>query len=138
MTLSKTTELGTISVSDIIFAQIIEKSLKIPECRDKVWAATKKGRQIGNEQKLNISDLAHEIDVEPSADGDSIELTFHVIIRFGAGIKLITDILTEYISETVLQKLGKKPDLIRIRIVGVKSRNIAKRNLEVVKRYGTL
>lgn len=138
MTLSKTTELGTITVSDIIFAQMIDRSLKLPDCRDKIWPATKKGRQIGNEQKVNVSELAHEIEIEPSFDGENVEITFYVIIKFGAGIKMITDTISEFIAETALQKLGRKPDVIRIRIVGIKSRNIAKRNLEVVKRYETL
>ena len=138
MTISKTTELGTINVSDLIFAQIIERSLRQTGCRDKVWPATKKGRQIGNDAKVSAADIAREIEVEASSDGSNFELTFNVIIKFGAGIRKITDLLTDYISETVLNKHGRKPDLIRIRIVGVRSKNIAKRNLEVVKRYETL
>ena len=125
MTISKTTELGTITVSDLIFAQIIDKSLRQAECRDKVWPASIKGRQIGNNQKYSLSDLAHEIEVEPNSDETNFELSFNIIIKFGAGIKKITDLLTENIAEAVEQKNGKKPDLIRIRIVGVKSKNIA-------------
>ena len=48
MTLSRETELGTISVSNILFAQIIADSFQQASCRNKVWPSTKKGRQIGN------------------------------------------------------------------------------------------
>ena len=135
MTISRTTELGKITVSDLIFAQIIEKSFKLSECRDKVWPANLKGKQIGNEQKFNLSDFAHEIEVESSSDEINFSLTFNVIIRFGASIKQITNAMSDYISDTILQKQGKRPEMIKIRVVGVKSKQIGKRNVEVVHRY---
>lgn len=137
MTISRTTDLGKITVSDLIFAQIIEKSFKLPECKDRVWPATLKGRQIGNEQKFSLSDFSHEIEVETSADGNNFSLTFNVIIRFGSSIKLITGAMSECIADTVQMRQGKKPEMIKIRVVGVKSKQIAKRNVEVVHRYET-
>ncbi len=136
MTISKTTELGTITVSNLIFAQIIEKSFQQKHCRGRVWPATSKGRQIGNEQKFSLSDFAHEINVEPSENGDGFELEFSIIIRFGTSIKLVTGIISDYIAETIEKKQGRKPDRIIIKIAGMKSRQIAKRNLEVIKEYG--
>lgn len=137
MTISRTTELGKITISDLIFAQIIEKSFKLDDCKDKVWPATLKGRQIGNEQKFNLSDFSHEIEVESSADGGNFILTFNVIIRFGSSIKLITNAMSDYIAETVLHRHGKRPEMIKIRVVGVKSKQTAKRNVEVIRRYET-
>ena len=136
MTLSKETELGTISVSNVLFAQIIADSFQRADCRDRVWPATKRGRQIGSDAKFSVSDFAGAIEVEPSFDGGSVDIEFSVIVKFGTSIRKLTDVISDYIADTIYEKQGKKPNQIKIRIVGVKSRQMARRNLEVIKRYG--
>lgn len=137
MTISKTTELGKITISNLFFAQIIEKSFQEKHCKGRVWPATSKGRQIGNNQKFSLSDFAHEIEVESTADGKNLDIEFSIIIRFGTSIKLVTGIISDYIAKTIEEKQGYKPNQIKIKIVGMKSKQIAKRKLEVIKQYGT-
>lgn len=136
MTLSRETELGTISVSDVLFAQIIAESFELEPCRDRVWPATRKGRQIGNDQKFSIGEFASHIEVESSFDGESVDLEFSVIVKFGTSIRALTDAMADYIAEEIERKSGKKPCQITVRISGVKSRQTARRSLEVIKRYG--
>lgn len=62
MLLEKNNELGKISISNNVFAQIIKDSLEL--CRGRVWPATKKGKQIGNEWKFNLSDFASTVEVK--------------------------------------------------------------------------
>ena len=102
-----------------------------------MWPSTKKGRQIGSDAKFSISDFAGNIEVEPSFDGDSVDIEFSVIVKFGTSIRKLTDAVADYIADTIYQKQKKKPNQIKIRIAGVKSRQVARRNLEVIKRYGT-
>lgn len=135
MTISKDTELGEIAVSDIMFAQVISECFKSETCLGRVFPATKKGRQIGSDQKYSISEFASHIETEKSFDGESVDLTFSVIVKFGTSIRSLTDVLGDDIAEKIQQKLGQKPRQITIRITGVKSRQIARRNLEVIKRY---
>ena len=135
MTLSRETELGTITISNLLFAQIIADSFKIESCLGKVWPSTKKGRQIGSDTKYNISEFANNIEVERSLYGESVDIEFNIIVKFGTSIRNITDDISDYIADVIYQKQGKKPNQIRIRIAGVKSRQMARRNLEVVKRY---
>ncbi len=135
MTLSRENELGTISVSNIFFAQIIADSFNQESCANKVWPATKKGRQIGSDAKFSISDFAGAIEIEPSLNGDNVDIEFSIIVKFGTSIRSLTDVLSDYIADTILQKQNKRPNQIKIRITGVKSRQIARRNLEVIKRY---
>ena len=97
--------------------------------------ATKKGRQIGSDAKFSISDFAGAIEIEPSLNGDNVDIEFSVIMKFGTSIRSLTDALSDYIADTILQKQNKRPNQIKIRITGVKSRQIARRNLEVIKRY---
>lgn len=135
MTLSKKTELGTISVSHLFFAQIIADSLQQESCAGKVWPATKRGRQIGNGQKINAGDLAGHIEVNAGEDGEGIDLEFSVITRFGASIQKLTDSLADDIADSLREKQGTPPRQIKIRITGVKSRQTARRELEVIKNY---
>lgn len=137
MTLSKETKLGTITVSNVLFAQVIAESFVAESLKDKVWPATKKGRQIGNDAKFSLSEFAGHIDVCASEDGNSIDLEFSIIIKFGTSIRNLTDTMADYIADTIYEKQGKKPHQIKIKVAGVKSKQIARRNLEVVKRYGT-
>ena len=47
MALTRETNLGTISVANLFFAQMIADSFKLENCKGRVWPATKKGKQIG-------------------------------------------------------------------------------------------
>lgn len=135
MTISKDTGLGEIAVSDILFAQVISECFKSETCQGRVFPATRKGRQIGSNQRYSLSEFAGHIETEKSADGESVDLTFSIIVKFGTSIRSLTDVLGDDIAESLEKRLGQKPRQITIRITGVKSRQIARRNLEVIKRY---
>lgn len=135
MTLSKETKLGTISVSDVLFAQIIGECFTREYCKDRVWPATKRGRQIGSDAKFNVAEFANHIEVCHSTDEIHLNLEFSVIVKFGTSIRKICDRMADTIADEIKQKTGKKPFQIKIRIAGVKSKQIAKRNLEVIKEY---
>ncbi len=135
MTISRETDLGTISVSNAIFAQIILDAFEQESCRGKVWPATKRGRQIGGDQLPSAADYGGYIEAEHSFDGTTIDLEFSIIIRFGTSIRRITDAIGDYIAGVIYEKHGKYPGQIRIRIAGVRSRQVARRNLEVIKNY---
>ena len=137
MTLSRETELGTISVSNIIFAQLIAEAFNKDACKGRIWPATRRGRQIGSDQKFSISDFASCIEVEYSDDGENIDIVFSVIVRFGTSIRSLTNALADYVADAICQRQGRKPNQIRIRITGVRSRQVARRNLEVVKSYAS-
>ena len=135
MALKRETDLGTISVSNLFFAQIIAGSFKLDECKGKVWPATRKGRQIGSPAKFNLSEFANAIEVEESEHQGRMNIECSIIVKFGTSISSICDIIADYTAEMVEQKHGGKPYQITIHVAGVKSKQIAKRNLEVVKTY---
>ena len=137
MILTRETELGTISVSNLLFAQIIADSFKLEGCRGKIWPATKKGKQIGSDMKFNLSEFANAVEIEESLDDGRIDLEFYVIVKFGTSISSLCESIADVIAASIEQKHGSKPRQIKIRVTGVKSKQIAKRNVEVVKRYGT-
>lgn len=135
MTIARETDLGKISISNAIFAQIIMDAMEQESCRGKVWPSTKRGRQLGGEQMPDAADYGSHIEAERSLDGESIDLEFSIIIRFGTSIRRVTDALGGFIAQAIYEKQGRYPHQVKIRIAGVRSRQIARRNLEVIKNY---
>ena len=54
MTLSKNTELGQITVSDQIFADMLIDAAKSVECEGKVWPSTKRGKVIPENGRSDV------------------------------------------------------------------------------------
>jgi len=136
MTLARETNLGTISVSNLLFAQIIAESFKLEPCKGKVWPSSKKGRQIGSNMKFHLSEFANAIEVDENPDNGRLDIEFSIIVKFGTSIRSLCEVITDHIAQIVEEKQGYKPNQIKVRIAGVKSKQVAKRNLEVIKRYG--
>ena len=135
MALTRENDLGTISVSNLFFAQMIAGSFKTDVCKGKVWPSTKKGRQIGSPAKFNLSEFANAITVEPSGHPGRVNIECSVIVKFGTSISAICEAIADYTAETIEKKQIGKLYKITIHVAGVKSKQIAKRNLEVTKTY---
>ena len=135
MALTRDTELGTISVANLFFAQIIADSFKLEDCKGKVWPATRKGRQIGSPAKFNLSEFANAIEVHESEHAGRVDVEFNLIVKFGTSISSICERIADHTADLIEKRHGNRPHQIKIRVVGVKSKQIAKRNLEVVKTY---
>lgn len=134
MTLARNTELGSITISNTIFAQIIFDGMTLPQCNNMIWPATKRGRQIAIGSRFNDTDFAMNIDSDYDDNGNMV-IEFNVIVRFGISIKRITKHLADYVADEIEYDSGKKPSVIIINIAGVRSRHKAKRNTKVVYRY---
>jgi len=135
MALTRETNLGTISVANLFFAQMIADSFKLENCKGRVWPATKKGKQIGSTAKFNLSEFASAIEIEESEYVGRMNIECSVIVKFGSSISSICETIADHTAAMVEKKYGGKPYKITIHITGVKSKQIAKRNLEVVKTY---
>ena len=135
MALTRETDLGTISVANLFFAQIIAGSFKLDACKGKVWPATRKGRQIGSPAKFNLSEFANAIEVEESEHPGRMNIDCSIIVKFGASISAVCETIADYTAEMVEKKHGGRPYKITIHVAGVKSKQIAKRTLEVTKTY---
>lgn len=135
MALTRETDLGTISIANLFFAQVIAASFKLDACKGRVWPATKKGRQIGSPAKLNLSEFANAIEVEESEQQGRMNIYCSIIVKFGTSISTVCEEIADYTAEMIEKKHGGRPYKITIHVAGVKSKQIARRNLEVVKTY---
>lgn len=135
MIVSKETELGKISVSSVFYAEIIKNCFLNENCINKIWPSSAKGKQIGSDSKINVNDIASHVHFQTSENGDIIGIELCVIVKFGTSIKKITQALSDLIANDICEFNGKKPETIHITINGVKSKALAKRNMEVTFEY---
>lgn len=136
MSLSKKTDLGEIKISDEIIAEIISDAISHPDLASNIWPATERGRQIGLLPKIVDAEFASNIETSYTED-EKVNLEFSVIVRFGVSISKVTKELSDRIVEKMDYILGITPDEITINIAGVRSKQIARRNIKAVYRYGT-
>lgn len=134
MRMEKRNGLGVIHVPNTLIARIIYRAMKIPECDEKIWPATPRGRQIGIVPGFNDSEFAMYISSKVD-DEDGMYVEFSVIIRFGTSIRLLTKKLADNIAENMMDSFECGHLEMTINIAGVKSKRKAKRNIKVVHRY---
>lgn len=132
MSLERSTQYGNIKLNDTIFARAVLSA--VVRTGGKVICASEKGKVLGGiDQKVSPGELASNIIVRETADG--YYLKFFVIMTFGASIKenctAVLDNLEKQMKTLVPDKGGK----IVIKIVGVKSKKIAERDIEIVREY---
>lgn len=135
MTIARENQYGKITVSDLLYAEILKDCFQKDECKGKLWPSSQKGRQIGNDSKINVHELASSLILESDENGNNINIEIFVIIKFGVSIKQITTAIADSFAEGIYQFHNVKPKCIKVNITGVKSKAIAKRNLEVIKEY---
>ena len=134
MRMEKRNELGMLYVPNTLISRIIYGGMKLPECAEKIWPATPRGRQIGIVPGLNDNEFAMYISAVMNDIGE-IRLEFSVIVRFGTSIKLMTKVLSDYVADNIMDDFECERLEITINIAGVKSRRKAKRNIKVIHRY---
>ena len=79
-------------------------------------------------------ELADNLIIREEADG-SLFLQWYVIMSFGASIHRATKLMLDYAEKELKSMFPNQPGRIIIRIVGVKSRLIAVRDLEVERKW---
>ena len=117
MPLIKETDYGKITISDELFKDVIESSFDIPECKGKIWLASK-----------------HGIEAEHNDDG-KIDMKFSVVVKFGEPIKRLCAAAADDVARRINLRSGQMPASIKVNVIGVKSKNIVKRSMEVVCEY---
>lgn len=132
MALERENSIGSIKLDDYIFAQLIRTAVHRTD--GKALFASEKGKLLGG-QGLNpsIGDVASSIKVTETEG--HYELEFYIIMSFGASISQTTADILDYIEYELAGLLPDKGGKITLRIVGVKSKKIAQRDLTVEREF---
>ncbi len=124
--------LGTIRIEQKIFAQIVINAFV--KAKTKSYLATPKLKLLGNyEKKINPNELSQNMLVE--MDEDWLYVEFYLVTEFGTSIKETTDAIINDVYKSLQKMFPKLSVKVVIRVVGVKSKNIAPRDIEIVKSY---
>ena len=131
MSLRRTTNLGTIIINtSIISKEVIKVSTKVNES---IFFATEKGKLLGSPKKVGSSELSANILVDEKEG--RFNLTLYIIMNFGSSIKKVTESILDDLEESLKLMFPSQPGKITIKIVGVKSKKIAARDIEVIREY---
>ena len=131
MALTKKTSLGTITINPSVIAREVREAAT--PVKEKMFFATDKGKLVAPPMKISSADLSSNMIVEET--GDSINVTVHIIMSFGSSIKTVTETIFNGIENSMRTLFPQKCGNIKIKIVGVKSKKIAPRDIEVVRKY---
>ena len=134
MALIKNTELGGISVSDDILLDVLEKATTTGALKDLVWLSTSRGKVQSTMRLVSDQDIINSIFITYDEKGGAT-LRFCVVVKFGVSIRTVTKELADEIAAMTKELTGIYPREITILIAGVRSKNIARRNLKVVYTY---
>ena len=132
MSLERSTQYGKIKLNDTIFAKAVLSA--VAKTGGKVLCASERGKILGGiDQKVSTGELTSNIFIRETAE--SYYLKFFVIMSFGASIKENCTVVLDSLEKQMKTMLPDKQGQIVLKIVGVKSKKIAERNIEIVREY---
>ena len=132
MSLERSTQYGKIKINDTIFAKAVLSA--VAKTGGKVLCASERGKILGGiDQKVSTGELTSNIFIRETAE--SYYLKFFVIMTFGASIKENCTAVLDNLEKQMKTMLPDKQGQIVLKIVGVKSKKIAERNIEIVREY---
>ena len=132
MSLERSTQYGKIKINDTIFAKAVLSA--VAKTGGKVLCASERGKILGGiDQKVSTGELTSNIFIRETAEGYCLK--FFVIMSFGASIKENCTAVLDSLEKQMKTMLPDKQGQIVLKIVGVKSKKIAERNIEIVREY---
>lgn len=131
--MERTNEIGTIKINKSVFGKLVIDAVMATE--GKAFIASSKAKIIAalGGGRPSIGEVTDNIRTTFSEDG--VVLEFDIIMSFGASIQKNTDLMLNALEEALKSMFPDQPGVVRIKIVGVKSRKIALRDIEVERRW---
>ena len=132
MSFEKKNNLGTISVSELIFASLVMSGAAYAS--GKVFLASESGKILGGiSKKVSAAELASNMKIVE--EENKFYLTFYVVLNFGDSISVISQEVLDFIEKEMRELFPKNSYKITFTLVGIRSKNIAERHMEIVREY---
>lgn len=131
MSLNRRTSLGTVTVNDNVIAKIILRAVEKSD--GKLLLSSERGRILGVASRVGVGDILGNFQIQEKEN--KYFLKFSGIIRFGSSIKNVTENVLDLVQEEMQQFFPTQGGEIILHIVGVKSKQIAERDIEVKREY---
>ena len=130
MLYSEQTKLGNIEIEARIISSIVRRSLLV--IGDHIMLSGSSGRLNKSAQKHASGD---ESFIEMEMAGEGIDIKIYIIHRFGKSIEKTAKDIDRQIRGDIAEYSGFHVAKLTIVFVGIKSRNLSKRHIEVTT-YG--
>lgn len=133
MFLEKRNNTGFIKINDTVFGSVVSDALL--KTGTKAWPATDKAKLVTGIAGIwpSAAEIADHLILSEEEGVTCIRV--HIIMAFGTSIKMATDIILDYMEEKLKTMLPDVPCRVIIDIVGVKSKYIAPRDVEVIREW---
>ncbi|MBR5229618.1 MAG: hypothetical protein IKW01_02085 [Firmicutes bacterium] len=132
MTLVRTSEYGNIRLNENIFARIILDA--IAQTDEKFMCSSEKGKILGGlDSRVSVGELLPHIVIKETETEYCLD--FYIVMAFGTSIRNNCKVVLDYIEKEMHSMLPDKGGRILLKIVGVKSKRVAARSIEVVRKY---
>lgn len=132
MSLERISEYGNIKINENIFARIILDA--VAKTNGRFMPATEKGKIPGGlDNRVSVGELLPHIKI--SETEEEYRLDFYIVMSFGSSIRENCKIVLDYVEKEMHSMFPDKGGRILLKIVGVKSKRIAARSIEVVRKY---
>lgn len=120
------THCGIVRISKAVIGDVIKDALA--DFHKSVYLVNRKGAGMGSFGWPYRPGAGNLIEVSAK---ERIHITVYVIIRFGVSIEAMTEKMSAAMRGALADKLELEPDSLIIHILGVKSKDIAKRNIMI-------
>ena len=119
---NKNTELGQIHFPPGVIERIIKDA--VSGCDGRVFLNKYKGKYMS---------MVPGGDYTAQETEEGMDITVYVVIAFGASIGKYSKQMLEYIYDNVEKVMGERPHHVKIVVTGVRSKDIAKRHIEITE-----
>lgn len=121
------TDKGNIIIGKLVIARIVKDAMQ--KHNPYVYLVNKKcssSVEFGMEYKENVVNF-----IDVAVKNENLDVNLYVVLKFGKSIKEVTKELFFDIREALKKSIETEPREITIQIVGVKSKEISKREIIV-------
>ena len=131
--MERVNEKGTIKINKHIFGKMAFDAIGLTE--GKAFSASEKGKQltgIGGSRPAP-GEISDHMTVREEEGTLYVELC--IIMSFGASIQKNTDLILDYMEDQLKICFPQQPGRIVLKVVGVKSKQVAPRDIEVERTW---
>lgn len=132
--MERNNEKGNIKINDNIFGRLVLDAIGLTE--GKAFPASEKGKLLSGigGTSPGAGEIADNMIIREEEDG-SLYMQWYIIMSFGSSIHRVTRIMLDHVEKEIRAMFPGQPGRLVLRIVGVKSRKIAVRDLEVERQW---
>lgn len=128
------TEIGKIKISENILGQLAKRTI---ECvQGDAWLCNEKARIIDDNLNMFLSTSIYSQSVTYTIKNDRLYFKLFIICDFGKSLNQITERMIKQLEKDIPKIFQEDLAEIKVVVKGIKSKEIAKKNIEFTEKYG--